>query len=257
MDQGGIFAPGSDALIAKLELAGKLGEEDRELLRAVCSRVRRIEAGSDIVSEGAKADHVHLVLSGWAARYKLVGDGSRQITAFLIPGDFCDAHVAILRRMDHSIVAVTQASVAYISHEDFDQLPVRRPELARALWWATLVDESVLRAWIVNLGRRDAYAGIAHLICELHARLQNVGLVEDDGFELPLTQEVLADALGLTPVHTNRIIQRLRAEKLVTLKSGRLAILDAGGLRRAADFDPDYLHAALRNGNGKQAGSAT
>lgn len=242
MDQGRILAPGSDALIAKLELAGRLGEEDRASLRAVCSRVKRIEAGRDIISEGARPEHVHIVLSGWAARYKLVGDGSRQITAFLVPGDFCDAHVAILRHMDHSILALTDAQVAHIPHAIFDELPVRRPLLARALWWATLVDEAVLRAWIVNLGRRDAYAGIAHLICELHARLHNVGLVEEDRFDLPLTQEVLADALGLTPVHVNRIVQRLRAETLISLKGGALAILDPEGLRQAADFDPDYLH---------------
>src|SRR5687768_12945314 len=234
--------------VAKLEMRGQLDSGDREALGALCRNVRRVEAHRDVISDGDNPEHVHLVLDGWAARYKLLADGSRQITAFLIPGDFCDAHVAILRHMDHAIVALTPATVAYISPALFDDLPRQRPELARALWWATLVDEAVLRAWIVNLGRRDAYAGIAHLICELHARLRNVGLVEHGCFELPLTQEVFADALGLTPVHTNRVLQRLRAEKLITLRGGTLSILDAEGLRRAADFDPDYLH-ARRRGN--------
>jgi CRP-like cAMP-binding protein len=248
MDQVRDDAPGADALIAKLELGGPLAEEDREALRSVCTDTRHVAAGCDIISEGANPEHVHLMLDGWAARYKLVADGARQITAFLIPGDFCDAHVAILRRMDHAIVALTPATVAYMPHAAFDALPERGPELARALWLATLVDEAVLRAWIVNLGRRDAYAGIAHLICELHARMRNVGLVREDRFVLPLTQEVFADALGLTPVHTNRVIQRLRAEKMITLRGGKIDILDAEGLRRAAGFDPDYLH-ARRRGN--------
>ena len=248
MDQGRVFAGGSEALIAKLELGGPLPEVDREALRSACSDARTVASGSDIISDGASPEHVHLILGGWAARYKLVADGGRQITAFLIPGDFSDAHVAILKRMDHGVVALTPATVAYIPHAVFDALPARSLELARALWLATLVDEAVLRAWIVNLGRRDAYAGIAHLICELHARLRNVGLVEEDRFSLPLTQEMFADALGLTPVHVNRIIQRLRADKLITLRGSKLDILDARGLREIAGFDPDYLH-ARRQGN--------
>ena len=138
------------------------------------------------------------MLSGWAARYKLLPDGTRQITAFLIPGDFCDLHVTILREMDHGILALSPATIAYIPHQAMQDLPLNRPALARALWWATLVDEAVLRAWIVTIGRRDAHEGVAHLLCELHARMRNVGLVEEGAFSLPLTQEELADALGLT-----------------------------------------------------------
>jgi CRP-like cAMP-binding protein len=148
--------------------------------------------------------------------------------------------------MDHGIVALTPAAVAFIPHAVIEQLPLRRPELARALWWATLVDEAVLRAWIVNIGRRDAFEGVAHLLCELHVRLRHVGLVQDHSFDLPLTQEDLADALGLTPVHTNRVLQRLRSEGLITLRGGHLTILDAEGLRRAAGFDPNYLHVRQR-----------
>jgi CRP-like cAMP-binding protein len=229
--------------IAKLEMRGRLADDDRDALASLCSDVRTIKAHKDIISEGANPDHVHLMLSGWAARYKIVPDGGRQITAFLIPGDFCDAHVAVLRRMDHGILALTDAKVAYVAHADFDALPLRSTRLARALWWATLVDEAVLRAWIVNIGRRDAFGGVSHLICELHTRMRNVGLVDEGRFELPLTQEVLADALGLTPVHVNRVLQRLRSETLITLKGRNLEILDPDGLKRAAGFDPSYLHA--------------
>ena len=168
--------------------------------------------------------------------------GSRQITAFLVPGDFCDLHATILREMDHGILTLTPATVAYIPHQAMQDLPLNRPALARALWWATLVDEAVLRAWIVNIGRRDAYRGRRPSVCELHVRMRNVGLVEEGRFSLPLTQEELADALGLTPVHVNRVLQRLRKEGLITLQARRLTVDDPAGLREAAGFDPSYLH---------------
>jgi CRP-like cAMP-binding protein len=144
--------------------------------------------------------------------------------------------------MDHGITALTPATIAFIPHGEMEALMERRPALARALWWSTLVDEAVLRSWIVNLGRRDAYESIAHLMCEMHVRMEHVGLVQDDRFDLPLTQEELADSLGLTPVHINRILQRLRGEGLITLKERMLTILDIEGLRKAAGFDPNYLH---------------
>jgi len=232
--------------VAKLELAAPLDPQDREALRIVCDHVRQVPALRDIVSEGDNPEHIHLMLQGWGARYKIVPDGGRQITAFLIPGDYCDAHIAVLRQMDHGILALTEATVASIPHAIFDDLSLRSPKLTRAMWWATLVDEAVLRAWIVNLGRRDAYGAVAHLFCELHARMRNIGLVEEGSLDLPLTQEVISDALGLTPVHVNRILQRLRSEDLIQLKSGVLTILDPAALQRAGGFDSAYLHARKR-----------
>jgi CRP-like cAMP-binding protein len=238
-----------ERLIAKLEMAGgMLGTEDRHALRVLCDDIRAVSAHGDIIREGDSTEHVHLMIEGWAARYKIVPDGGRQITAFLIPGDLCDAHIAILKAMDHGIVSLTRARVAYIPQRVMEALPIDRPKLARALWWATLVDEAVLRSWIVNLGRRDGYERVAHLLCELQVRLRNVGLVHEDHFALPLTQEVLADALGLTPVHINRVLQRLRAEELITLKGGTLTVLDGVGLGKAAGFDPNYLHARKPGG---------
>jgi CRP-like cAMP-binding protein len=234
-------------LIAKLETFAALDEDDREALIAAFADVRAIRADRDIISEGEHPEHIHLVIEGWAARYKLLPDGSRQITAFLLPGDFCDLHITILPAMDHSILALTRSKVAFVPAAVMEALPLERPKLARALWWATLVDEAVLRAWIVNLGRREAHERVAHLICELHVRLRRVGLADEGRFEMPVTQEELADALGLTAIHTNRVLQRLRAEGLITLKERRLAILDIEGLRKLAGFDPNYLHA---RGNG-------
>jgi CRP-like cAMP-binding protein len=182
------------------------------------------------------------MVEGWAARAEILKDGGRQITAILLPGDFCDLHVTILGEMDHDIVALTDARVAYVPHKAMEELPAMRPELGRALWWATLVDEAVLRSWISNIGRRDAYQRLAHLFCELHARLKLVGLVEGDRFDLPMTQEVLADAQGLTPVHVNRTLQALRGEGLIELSERMLTILDVARLHKAAGFDPSYLH---------------
>jgi CRP-like cAMP-binding protein len=220
-------------------------------LSDACGNIRDVPANQDIISEGDRPDQVRLILDGWAARYKVVPDGGRQITAFLIPGDFCDLHVTILKEMDHSITALTPATVASIPHGELEALMKERPALARALWWSTLVDEGVLRAWIVNLGRRRAYESIAHLMCEMHIRMEHVGLVEDGRFDLPVTQEELADALGLTPAHVNRILQRLRTEGLITLKERLLTILEISGLRRVAGFDPNYLH--TREGSPRRA----
>ena len=233
---------GCDRLIAKLDAASNLSEGDKLAIRQMCSNVRTVPARRDIISEGDSPAHVHVVLDGWAARYKIVADGSRQIVAFLIPGDFCDSHVTILRKMDHGVIALTAAQVAFVPNKTMQDLPIDRPQLGRALWRATLVDEAVLRSWIVNIGRREALERIAHLFCELHARLTLVGLVNGDHFALPLTQEVLADATGLTPVHVNRMLQQLRSDGMIMLKSGELAILDLARLREVAGFDPNYLH---------------
>ena len=229
-------------LVAKLSAVADIGPEDREALHHICRNARKVAARRSIIREGDKPDHVHVMVEGWAARSETLRDGSRQITAFLLPGDFCDLHVTILEEMDHDIIALTDAKVAYVSHKAMEELPRERPELGRALWWATLVDEAVLRSWISNIGRRDAYRRIAHLFCELYARLKLVGLVEEDSFELPLTQDILADALGLTPVHVNRMLQRLRGEGLIELSERTLVILDVQRLRKQAGFDPSYLH---------------
>ncbi len=242
--EGRSCGPGS-ALIAKLESGARLAEEDRSALAVLCENSREMGARRNIIREGERPDHVHLIIEGWAARYKLLADGTRQITAFLIPGDFCDLHVTILGEMDHSIITLTRAKVAYIPRSKMDSL-TERPGLVRAFWWATLVDEAVLRAWIVNVGRRNAYEAVGHLMCELYVRMKNIGLADDYCFELPLTQEVLGDALGLTPVHVNRVLQRLRAENLISFKGGVLIILDYEGLEAASGFNSNYLHMSER-----------
>lgn len=233
-------------LVARLETVADLRDEDKRQLAELCTDVRVVPARHDIISEGERPEFVHLVTEGWAARYKVLPNGLRQIVAILIPGDFLDIYVTVLGQMDHSVVALTRCRVAYVPSERLDRLTSQDNGLTKALWWSTLVDEAVLRSWIVNAGRRDAYQRIAHLLCEMHVRMNMIGLVTGDRFDLPLTQEELADATALTPVHTNRTLQRLRGEGLIKLGGRVLTVLDVARLREAAGFDPNYLHIERR-----------
>jgi CRP-like cAMP-binding protein len=234
------------SLVAKLGTIADLRESDLASLIAICHDVRTVQAKRDILVEGERPEDVHVILEGWAARYKTLSDGSRQIVAFLIPGDFCDLHVAILGHMDHGIIALTRVRLAYIPSRELDALTSNHNGLTKALWWATLVDESILREWILNVGRRDARERVAHLLCELHARMELIGLVDGKRLALPLTQEQLADATGLTSVHVNRTLQRLRAEGLIEMGGGALTIPDVAALREAAGFTGNYLHIKRR-----------
>ena len=236
----------TNPLVTKLETVMPLNEDDRLSLDALLDDVVEVGAKRDIISQGDRPEVVHLILEGWAARYTLLADGSRQILAFLLPGDFCDIHATILGEMDHGIVAVTPCKVAFIAAGKFDALTTRRATLTRALWWTTLVDEGVLREWIVNNGRRDAYEAVAHLLCEMHARMKMIGLVEDNRLDLPLTQEDIADSAGLTPVHINRVLRRLRDEGLIELRHRVLTVLDVAALKQAGGFDDTYLHGRRR-----------
>jgi CRP-like cAMP-binding protein len=234
-------------LIAKLETVATLSAEDRGALATAIGVARDMDARRSLIREGDRPDHVHLIVEGWAARYKVLPDGARQITAFLIPGDFCDAHIGILGQADDNVMTLTAARVALIPRPAMDAL-TERPRLARAFWWAALVDQAVLREWIVNVGRRDAQQAIGHLMCELYVRMRNVGLVTDHSFELPLTQEEIADALGLTPVHVNRVLQRMRSEGLLSFRRGSLTIHEYAKLEKASGFSAAYLHIEKRDG---------
>jgi CRP-like cAMP-binding protein len=229
-------------LIRKLEQFAGLSDEDKRLVDDAARDVRRLEARQDIIREGERPDEVHLLLEGWAARYKVLPGGERAIMAYLIPGDLCDIHIALLDRMDHSIGTLSPAKVAYIPRERIEALMGRGDDLARALTWSMLVDEAILREWLVTLGHRPADKRVAHLICEMMLRSKAVGLTDDDSFDLPLTQEELADTMGITPVHMNRTLQALRRSDLITTRGKRVIVRDAERLMAFADFNPNYLH---------------
>ncbi len=231
-----------NAFIRKLESFAQLPTEDRQWLQSLTGRVNDITSDQDLIREGDNPENVHLILEGFAARYKMTGNGKRQIFAYLIPGDFCDVHVALLRRMDHSIATLSPCRVATLSPSTIIEITERRPALARALWVCSLVDEATLREWLLNVGQRSARERIAHLFCELHVRLRAVGLTTDGSFEFPLTQEELGDTTGLSVVHVNRSLKQLREAELVTMRNERIIIPDVERLKTFAGFDPSYLH---------------
>jgi CRP-like cAMP-binding protein len=241
----------NNPFVRKLEYGADLNDEDRRLLERVSSSPRRLPARKKIIEEGQRPRDAHLVMEGYACRYKILPDGKRHMMALFVPGDVCDFHVQILGEMDHSIATISEASVVDLPPETIEKL-VANPRINRALWWMTLVDEGTLREWLVNMAQRDAASQMAHLFCELHMRMDAVGLVEDNSFYFPLTQEELADVLGLTAVHVNRTLMKLREKGLVEFGGKRLTVLDLPALRKFADFDPNYLH--LRDREKRAAG---
>lgn len=216
--------------------------ERRRLDDLIRAKQDHHQARDDIISDGAHSGLCHVVLSGLACRYKLLPDGGRQIMAFLIPGDLCDAEIFILKVMDHGVAAITATTTALIPAADMKSLLRETSSLGEALWWGTMTDLGVLRERIVDEGRRSAYVRIAHLFYEMLVRYRMVELTDSDSFEFPITQTDLADATGLTPVHANRTLKKLRADGLIEFAGGRLTILDPARLKQAARFNGEYLH---------------
>lgn len=237
----------SNAFVRKLKGIAPLNDEEVRLLTEVCDTSRSVAAHRDLIREGDKPGPGFIVLDGWACRYKVLPDGSRQIVAFMMPGDFCDVHASTLDRIDHSIGTVTPCQIATVARETMEALIVATPMLTRSFWRAQLIDEGVLRAWIVSIGRRNASKRVAHLMLELFVRMRAIGLTHDGTCQLPLTQTLIADALGLTPVHTNRVLRGLREQGVMALNSGMLAIMDIGALVKIAGFDDSYLRAQAMN----------
>ncbi|CAO4165268.1 Crp/Fnr family transcriptional regulator [Methylorubrum populi] len=232
----------ANPLILKLRYGADLDAGDRALLADLFQADRVLEPQQDIVRAGDRATGVHLVIEGFAFRYKIVGDGQRQILGLLLPGDFCDLQSVVLGPSDHYIAALTACTVADVAQDRIDALVFRDSRLARALWWATLVDESILREWLASMGQRSADKRIAHLFCELLLRQQLVGAAGKRDCPLPLTQPMLADILGITTIHVSRVLRDLRMAGLIQLKDRHLHVPDVRRLRNFCDFDTTYLH---------------
>lgn len=230
------------ALALRLEAFTRLSSDDKAALAKVSKISRVISPRRDLIREGENPKYVHLMLDGWACRYKTLPDGRRQVVAFFVPGDFCDLNVYMLRQMDHSIGAITRLSVADISRDDMDHLTANYPRVTQALWWEALVNTAIQREWTLNVGQRTAYERIAHLLTELFLRLRTVKMTNGVSCDFPLTQNDLADATGLTAVHVNRTLQELRRDGLIELERRRLTIPDLQRLMDAAMFNANYLH---------------
>ena len=233
----------------KLENVIDLSTEDRLLLDRLVSRPHWYEPGQDLIRQGDIPGNLHVVLDGCAVRYKLLNDGSRQILALLLPGDLCDLNVFLRKEMDHNIGAVIASRVAAIPRDEILEILDARPKLTKALWWSALQDEAIMRERIVGLGRRSAHTRIAHFFYEVYLRLEMVGLASDYTCKFPLTQSELGDTMGLSPVHVNRTVQGLRREGIIDWEGRRLTILDPERLRTLTDFDPDYLHLGVVDGD--------
>lgn len=229
-------------MASKLDAFTRLSADDLSALAQLTRNFRFVDARRDLISEGDKPRCVHLVLDGWACRYKQLPDGKRQIVALFLPGDFCDVNVYILKAMDHSIGAITRLKVATITPEEMNALTAERPRITQALWWHELVTAAVQREWTLNLGQRSAYERLAHLLIELYTRLKAVGWSHNGRCDFPLTQNDLADATGLTSVHVNRTLQELRRDGLIALERKQLQILDMPRMIDVAMFNPNYLH---------------
>lgn len=234
--------PLTASLVLRLEARDDLSAEERQTIESMFTEVRLVRAGDDIVRDRDRPSHSTLVVNGVAARYKVLKEGERQITALHLPGDFVDLHSFLLKEMDHGVTAISQCRVTTVPHETLERISEEQPHLTRLFWLLTLLDGALHREWLVAMGRRSALGQMAHLLCELRSRLQVVGACDGDSFNMPITQIDLSDILGLSSVHANRVLQELRSENLVTWKGSTITILDWDGLRRAAEFDDRYLH---------------
>lgn len=232
--------------IEKLNNFAPLGSAAIAALEAATVEERPFAARQDLIREGDRPGPVFVILEGWACRYKILPNGTRQILAFLMPGDCCDIHVSMLEAMDHSIQTITPCRVSRIEGVRMTELLNDFPAVMRALYLNQLVDEGTLRAWMTSMGRRASIERVAHLMCELHLRARNIGLGQEASLRLPLAQSLLADALGMTPVHLNRVLKQLRLAGAMEMKRGQLIITDPARLIRIAGFDENYLHRRLR-----------
>ena len=237
-----------EPMLRKLEYRRKLDAADRAAVLGLPHKIKRLERHDYVVREGDLTEFSCLMLSGFSVRQKIVGNGYRQIVAIQMKGELVDLQNSMLGVADHSVQMLTPGKIAMIPREAVQQLAVERPTVGLAMWIDTLVDASIFREGISNVGRRDARTRLAHLLCEFSLRLKLAGLGEQNQYELPMTQEQLADSTGLTPVHVNRTLKSLEADKLIERTSARsIAIGDWRKLADVGDFQSTYLH--LREGD--------
>ena len=231
-----------DILVRRLERASRLDEVEAEALLSLPHTVREASSGTVIGHVGDRPGHCCLIAEGFLCRDQSTSDGRRQILSFYVPGDIPDLQTLHLKTLDHNVVTMTDARLVFIAHDVLTQLCRERPVIGEALWRETLIDAAVTRSWITMISRSSARVRVAHVICELVLRLDVVDMAEGMEFKLPITQQELGDALGLSIVSVNRALQDLRSQKLITLRRRVLTVHDWDRLKRIGQFDPLYLH---------------
>ena len=231
-------------LIQKMARHTTLDDAALDAIKTLSFTTRSVLPNRYLVREGDMVSECCVLLDGYACRHKVAANGARQIVSFHIPGDILDLQHLLLARADHDVQTITAAKLAWVPIEEIRTLAREHPALGEALWRDSLIDASIFREWVLNVGRRSAKARIAHMLCEFAVRREAAGLGPAERFELPMTQEQIADATGLTPVHVNRMLAELTAEGLIGRQGRRVEISDWPSLRHAADFNPAYLHKA-------------
>lgn len=231
----------TEALIAKLRRRDDVSPAEASILEAVLDPPRRHPAGEIIIRPGHRPTRSTLLVAGWVARFSVLRDGRRSITQLGIAGDFVDLHSLLMKQMDHGVLALTDCITAAAPHARLIDLSKTNAHLTRLLWLDTVIDGAIHREWLHRMGAQNALGRTAHILCEMDARLATIGLSGPDGFEFPLTQNELADCLGLSAVHANRILMELRRLDLISWSTGWVRIIDPEGLVRLAEFDPTYL----------------
>jgi CRP-like cAMP-binding protein len=229
-------------MLRKLQYWRSIEDGDREALLTLPYRLVKFRPQEYIVREGDKPQHSCLILSGFAFRHKVAGNGGRQIFSLHMAGDMADLQNSLLGTADHNLQALNHVETALIPVEAVEKIAFERPAVGMAMWYETLVEGSIFREWTLNVGRRDARTRAAHLLCEFSLRLELAGLSKRDEYELPMTQEQLADALGLTSVHVNRTLMALGEAGLIARNQRSIRIQDWAGLAVIGDFDSAYLH---------------
>ena len=231
-----------DLLVRKLTLRAELSPDDRAAILALPHTIKTVDASTYLVREGELPGPCAVLLSGFGYRHKLTGDGARQIIAVHIPGEALDFQHLFLDLADHNVQTLTRCEVALVPRQAIRDLMLARPAVANAIMIYILAEASVFREWIMNVGRRHAKARIAHLLCEFAIRLDAQGLSDPAGYTLPMTQEQIGDATGLTSVHVNRMLKALEADGLVSRKGRNLSFPRWQALRDVGDFGERYLH---------------
>ena len=229
-------------LVQKLSKNNQLDQDDVLAIQALPIHSKRVPADHRFVRDGDRPSESCLIIDGFAFRSKLTPDGQRQILSLHIPGEIPDLQSLHLHVMDHDLTTLTECTLGFIKHDALRELNQKRPNVAAALWRETLIDSAIFREWIVNVGRRPARVRMAHLLMELYERLELIGRTRNGSFELPITQIELADCLGLSVVHVNRILQQLRHEGLVATERRTFHLLDKAKVEDVGQFERMYLH---------------
>jgi CRP-like cAMP-binding protein len=233
---------GIERVLKRLETRGALTDDERAAVRDLPFVARTLEPAAYIVREGEPPEMCALLLRGFAFRHKVTGDGQRQIMSVHMPGEFLDLQNSFLEVADHNVQTLTRCEVAAVPVPALRKLADSHPRVGRAMWIETLIDSAIFREWIVNVGRRDSISRIAHLLCEFALRLEAAGLARDHRYEMPMTQEQIADCTGLTPVHVNRVLKELGRLGLIDRAKRSVSIVAWDRLQQIGDFNTRYLH---------------